>query len=100
MITFFVSYIETHEMDYDTLEQETSNVLAALQVAFERGMQALLVRGVNAFFHFLEIRGLYTVAEMHLKWAEQAARSLDETIGLATALLNLGKIAEKRGDYE
>lgn len=99
MVEFFVHYVETHERDYGTLDLETSNVLAALNVAFDRGMQAALVRGANAFSHFLETRGLYVLAEVHLKRTQQAAGSLGDTVGLATALLNLGRISDNRGDY-
>jgi hypothetical protein len=85
--------VETHQADYEALEQETSNVLAALQVAFEQEMHAALVRGAIAFSPFLRARGLYELAEIHLKRAEQVARSLGDTANLARMLYYLEEIA-------
>jgi uncharacterized protein HemY len=48
---------------------------------------------------FLDARGLYAQAEVHLKRAEDAATSAQDGVGLAVVLLNLGKIAERQGDY-
>ena len=83
MVQFFINYIEAHELDYDALELEMNNVLAALEIASKREMQSDLVRGVNVFFHFLQSRGSYALAEAQLKQAEQAARSLNDKPGLA-----------------
>ncbi|MGB0386293.1 MAG: tetratricopeptide repeat protein [Ardenticatenaceae bacterium] len=99
MVPFFVNYVEAHEKEYDVLELESNNVLAALEVASTRGMRKALVQGTNRFYQFLEVRGLYALAESLLKRAEPAARALDEASGLVTTLLNLGRIAEKRGKY-
>ena len=99
MVEHFVRYAETHEMDYGALALEASNVLAALQAAFDQGIQAALVRGANAFYHFLETRGLYALAELHLTRAQQAARSSGDVVGLVTALLNLGRITCNLGEY-
>ena len=99
MVKHFINYVESHELDYDALEMEMNNVLAALQIASKREMQGDLVRGVNAFSRFLITRGSYALGETQLKLAEQAARSLNDRPGLSTALLNLGKIGERRGNY-
>src|SRR6266849_2935558 len=56
MVEYFIRYVETHETDFDALERETSTILAALQVAFERGMSTLLIRGAIPFSLFLESR--------------------------------------------
>ena len=81
------------------LEQEMANVFAALETAFEQGLHAELVRGVKAFTRFLEIRGAYAQAEIHLKRAEQVARSLQDLAGLTMALCYLGEVADKQGNY-
>lgn len=99
MAAYYVSLVEAHELDYSVLELETNNVLAALQAAFELGMQAMLLRGANAFSHFLQTRGLFDIAEPQLKRAEQVARSENDMAGLTTTLLNLGRLAERRGDF-
>ena len=81
------------------LEQEMANVLAALEAAYAYGMDAELVRGVNIFARFLETRGLYEQAEVHLERAQQAATSLQDRAGLATTLCFRGELAEKHGQY-
>jgi tetratricopeptide (TPR) repeat protein len=100
MVRFFVSYVEGHEIDYNAIDQEFNNVSAALRIAAERGMQAALILGANTFFTFLQPRGLYILAEEYLTWAEQAAKSLGDTVGLATTLLNLGETASRQGVYD
>jgi len=92
MVEYFVSYVETHQADYDALEQETGNVLAALQVAYEQDMHTALIRGAIAFSPFLRARGLYELAEIHLKRAGQIARSLGDTASLAKMLYYLEEI--------
>lgn len=99
MVDFFIRYAETHKTNYNALDLETSNMLAALQVAFDQGLQAALLRGTNTFFHFLENRGLYVLTQVHLKRAEQAARCFDNPTDLVAALGNLGVISIKLGDY-
>lgn len=74
MVEYFTSYVERYQDDYNALEQETGNVLAALQAAFERGMNAALTRGIVAFSPFLRVRGWDELAELHLKRAQQLAQ--------------------------
>jgi tetratricopeptide (TPR) repeat protein len=99
MVEFFVSFVEDHEIDYSTLDHEASNVLTALISASEKGMRELLIRGANAFFAYLQPRGLYILAKEYLTLAEQAAISLGDTVGLAKTLLNLGETAGRQGNY-
>jgi tetratricopeptide (TPR) repeat protein len=96
---FFAQYVESHGTDYESLDQEMANILAAFRIAHERGMTRALIRGVNAFYHFLETRGLYALAKENLARAMEAAKSSNDTSGLMTTLLNLGRVAEKLGEY-
>jgi tetratricopeptide (TPR) repeat protein/transcriptional regulator with XRE-family HTH domain len=98
MARFFVSYVEAHKTDYEVLEVESNNVLAALQLAHEGNMSALLVQGALGFVPFLEARGQYAVAELHLKRAQQAAHALSDDVSVAATWLHLGQLAERRGD--
>lgn len=100
MAEFFVGYVETHEADYSLLDIENNNVLTALQAAFEQEILSALVRGANGLYRFWDVRGFYTVAEIHLNRAKQSALYLGQEAQLATTLLNIGRIIEKRGDYE
>jgi tetratricopeptide (TPR) repeat protein len=99
MVDFFVAYVRKHGTDYHALNQETANILAALRIASERLMGETQVRAANAFYPFLEIRGLYELAEKELRLAKKAAEDLNEPDGLTTTLLYLGCVAEKHGDY-
>ena len=75
LVDYFTRYVAVHSTDYDVLEQETGNVLTALELAFERGIHTSLVRGIAAFSSFLRARGRHELAEMHLKRAQQTAQS-------------------------
>jgi tetratricopeptide (TPR) repeat protein len=99
LVTYFVSYVALHHKDYQALDLEIGNVLAAWQVAFERGMHQALVQGTNAYFHFMETRGLYALAKIHLGRAQEAASAVGDTADLATTLGNLGYIAVNDGSY-
>ena len=56
VVEFFVSYVETNKSDFEALEVERDNILAALQLAYKRNMSMLLARGVLGFVSFLEAR--------------------------------------------
>jgi transcriptional regulator with XRE-family HTH domain len=94
MVEYFTNFVQVHETDCEMLEREASNVLAALHVAFERGMSTLLIRGVLHFTGFLKAQGLYELAESHLKHAEHAARTLDDVTSLTRILYHQEEIAE------
>lgn len=99
LVEYFVSYIEAHTADYAALDAESSNILAALEAAYEQGMRSALVRGVHAFAPVLTTRGFYTIAEAQLQRALEAARTLEDASSQAMVWLHLGKIAELQGNY-
>ncbi|HZS77454.1 MAG TPA: tetratricopeptide repeat protein [Ktedonobacteraceae bacterium] len=99
LAAYFADWLEAHEQDYEELELENSNIVAALQAALELNRHADFLRGVNAFAYFLETRGLYAQAEPYLKQARQIATTLQDSAALATSLYHLGRLAQNRGDY-
>ncbi|MEO8970395.1 MAG: tetratricopeptide repeat protein [Ktedonobacteraceae bacterium] len=99
LVKYVVYYVQAHEMDYHALEQECANVLTALQIAFERNLLMALVQIMNAFTAFLDSTGMYSIAELHLKRAEQAARVHHDEAALVMMLLYLGRIIYRRADY-
>lgn len=99
MVSYFVNYVSEHEKDYDLLEQEINNLLAALDAADAQGMQSELLELTNTLYNFLEVRGLYTLAKSNLERAIQTARSCDDDIWLVASLLNLGRTEERFGNY-
>ena len=56
-VTYFVEYIEKYKNDYDALELEFENILAALHVAEEQNMCAELEHGTRTLTAFLDARG-------------------------------------------
>lgn len=95
---YYVNFVEQHETDYLALDNESTNILAALELAHEQGAQAALTRGVHTFTRYLIAHGLYKVAETHLHRALEATQSLDDLPGQINTWLHLGKIAEHRGN--
>lgn len=86
MIAFFVTYVEDHKADSGVLDPEMNNVTAALQAACERRMWGALLRGVKAFSHFLDYRGLNTLeakggseVEHALQMVQEATRTSSES---------------------
>jgi tetratricopeptide (TPR) repeat protein len=98
-VTYFVSYVEAHQRAYAELEQESENILAALQRAFEAGLHKELVQGIIAFIPYLRARGLYTLALLHLERANEAAHANNDLLGKINILLYLADILEPQGDY-
>lgn len=100
LAAYFADYVQAHEQDDDMLEEDSSNVFAALQAAFEQKQHVELVRGVHAFVRFLQARGLYDQVEVHLKRAYQSASLLQDLGTIATTLCYLGEVAEIRSDLD
>ncbi|MCT9933804.1 NB-ARC domain-containing protein, partial [Planotetraspora sp. A-T 1434] len=77
LIRFFVAFLEGEVGgDPDGIDQELSNIREALRLAHEQGRREDLVRGMRAAFPLLEGRGLYKMAETHLRHSIAAARDL------------------------
>jgi tetratricopeptide (TPR) repeat protein len=99
LVSYFVWYVEAHQRAYDELEQDSENILAALQRAFEEGLHAELVRGVIAFFPYLLSRGLYSLAQLHLERANEATRINNDLLARINVLLRSARILEPQGNY-
>jgi tetratricopeptide (TPR) repeat protein len=99
LVSYFIDYVTAHQQDFLALELEISNVLAALEIAYQCQMAAELVHLSRLFYDFLYTRNLYDLAELHLRRAEQAARRAHDLAGVATMLQALGRLATRRGRY-
>lgn len=75
MVEYFARYVDSHQDDYAALEQEAGNILATLQLAFERGMMTRLTGMLNVCTPFLHMRGWDELAEVHTQHLQQLARS-------------------------
>jgi tetratricopeptide (TPR) repeat protein len=85
-------------MTSEEFQREFGNVLQALDHAHHHGMHEELLTGVDAAYPRLVHRGLYTVAEPHLRHALHAARVLGDARAEARTLLRLGSVILERGD--
>jgi tetratricopeptide (TPR) repeat protein/transcriptional regulator with XRE-family HTH domain len=102
LVDYFTSFVEARlaEGDSARLDQESDNIFAALALAAEMALDAVLIRLVNAFYPFLESRGLEGQAEIPLRRAEASARRSGDAVGLASILLNLAHTQIERGGYQ
>lgn len=92
LISYYVRFAEEHQNNHEQLENESSNILAALEAAYTEQHREELVRGACALAPFLRARGWYSVAEKHLKRAHEAAKVLNDTSSVVNTLLHLGPI--------
>ena len=100
LVSYMTEFATIHTRDYERLEQESANIIAALRLTFSQEVLATsLVRGTAAFAPFLTDRGLHLQAEEFLLQAEQAAHSLREQTGLAAILYYRGNIQFDRGKF-
>lgn len=100
LVTHFTHFVQTHKKAYNRLQREINNILTTFEVALKKQWNSALVQGANAFYPFLESRGLYDLANCYLHHAAQAARSLQDTAAQAATHYHLGRTAENQGDYE
>lgn len=100
LIAYVTLFVEQHRKDYEVLQIESNNILAALEAAVEQARYSELTRAAVAFAPFLLSRGLYSNAETHLQRAYNAAMARQDEAGLASALLYLGEMSQKQGHYE
>jgi tetratricopeptide (TPR) repeat protein len=98
-VEYYASFVTGRQRHYHSLAQEMGNILRALEVADESGMEAALVSGVTAFYHFLEARGQYGLAAGLLAKAKQAAERLNERTLVLPVYHCLGRLAQRQGDY-
>ncbi|QBD80036.1 helix-turn-helix domain-containing protein [Ktedonosporobacter rubrisoli] len=99
-VSYYADYVEKQAKNIALMEEESSNILEALRLASERGMQAELVGGANAFTHFWLARALYTLAEQYLLKAYVAAQQLGNAAEIATTLQHLGEVNVWLSEYE
>lgn len=97
LVDYYVRFVEEHTNDHLYLELEISNILTALEIAFTEHLNGALVRGVYALVDFLDVRGLYNLAQKHLRRAYEAAQLLNDSQCVVRALIYLGSIEQAWG---
>jgi tetratricopeptide (TPR) repeat protein len=99
LINYMLSYIQSHEYDYDAMEREMGNILAALDAAGSIHMEGVVIQVVNAMATFMHVRGLYTQADHYLYIALKVATALGSQVERMVTLYHLATFAELRGEY-
>ncbi len=99
MVTYFARFAEEHSQDYAMLETELSNLLATHEVALAHRMLVPMLQQAVALFPYLELHGLYDVAERQMQTAYSVAEQLQDEQARATTRFYLGVIQMRRGSY-
>ncbi len=71
LVTYCESFVQAWQNDYTTLEQSSTNLLIALQLAEKHKMYEAFVSIVLALTPFWEARGLYDLGETYLDRREK-----------------------------
>ncbi|HEY4033698.1 MAG TPA: tetratricopeptide repeat protein [Ktedonobacteraceae bacterium] len=99
LVNYVLTYVQSHEHDYNALECEMNNIVAALDIASAQHMEKALIQIVGAMISFMNVRGLYTQADHYLQLALKAARALEDHVAGMATLYHLATFAELRGEY-
>jgi transcriptional regulator with XRE-family HTH domain/tetratricopeptide (TPR) repeat protein len=99
LLVYMQQYVQRHTQEYELLEQEITLILYALDKAVTgEAFQSQVVPFVCAAAPFLLMRGYYQETQHFLDRAYELAAASRESADMATVLLFLGQISEKRGD--
>jgi tetratricopeptide (TPR) repeat protein len=96
-IEYCVAYVKAHQTDYELLDPEISNILAAFDVAYQTGHHRELLQGIYAFTNFLQARGLHSLIAERLQQAYAVAKSLNSPSDIITIVSRMGEIAPVLG---
>lgn len=99
LITYMAWYVQAHDQNYEALEREQSNILAALDAAEKLELSQELLQGVKAPIPFMRVPGHYTLANRLLVQAFQATLAQEEMRERLAVLQHQASFAELRGDY-
>lgn len=100
LVDFYAGYVDRFRHDYDALERELDNILAAVEVARKERMVVAMIRTVTGLQVLLETKGLYDLAALHLEQAREVADSPGNNASLlATVLLYRSRLLRKQGEF-
>jgi tetratricopeptide (TPR) repeat protein/transcriptional regulator with XRE-family HTH domain len=92
-------YLQSYGQDYDALEQELPNILAALDLALSQKQLQSFLQSVNLLVPFMRVRGHFALAERLLQQMLQVSTDEGDMEGRVSALCYLAAFAELRSDY-
>ena len=98
LVDFMLTFLEVHQQDFPTLEQDLHTITAALDSAAASDLDELFCAGSFLLMPFLEHRHLYTLAESLLARVHTCVTRCEDHEGQARVCLWRGSLAEQRGD--
>lgn len=98
MVTYYIDLLAQPASDY--LDQEVSNVLAALDAAQTIPLLNELLRGVLAAYRFLRRHGHYARLQQYLQQALEIVSDEEDLQQAHQILLYLGHVAQRLGESE
>ena len=99
MVEYYTNFTWAYQSDFKILDQEITNILAALKTAMNFDMSSHVVQISNALYQFWRARGLYITAETQLHQAYLVAEKTGNLGGQAQTQRNLGRMAVVQGNY-
>ena len=99
-LRFFCAFVKRYSTNYAFLETESNNIFAALDIAFELTQFADLLSLINALMPFFQARGLFLLAEIHLRRAYNTALPFASFSEHLHILSNLGEVNRKMCQYD
>ena len=103
-VAYFQRYAEEHAQptpeDYDALEAERNNLLAAIDAAFEATQWNEVMRIRTALEEFLDVRGHWDEAIQRGEQAIKAARASKDEFRIAMFAGNVAVVRQRRGQYD
>jgi hypothetical protein len=97
LVEYFTDFAEAHSKDHERLQQEGTNILTALKLAYKHQMVVLQIRLVSALFDFLETHGFAYLTREHLQYLQHSIRSVEDFHALVGVLSHLGKLGWIQG---
>lgn len=107
-VAYFLNYAEAHAQptpeDFDALEAEKDNVLAAMDAAFERGdwlsVMKIAVVLANPIYGMLSVRGYWDEAIRRGEQAVVASQTAEDEWEVAYFSTNVATMRNNRGEYD
>ncbi|MEO0596264.1 MAG: NB-ARC domain-containing protein, partial [Chloroflexota bacterium] len=99
-INYYVSYIEAHYHDYDTLTAQLTNILRMIDIALAHNAIDALVDTLSMFFSFLENRGLLRRIDTQMKRLYEQVQMHDDTKQKAIVAYYYGRLERRLGHWQ
>ncbi len=102
-VAYFLGYAQAHAQttpeDFDALEAERENLLAAMDAAFEGQQWQEVMTITNALWQFLKVRGYWDEAVRRGQQAVEAAHAMKDKGPVAVFATNIAIIRQNLGEY-